>query len=286
MKMITTLAAGAAMAFAAIPFASPAMAQGTDGPITRHEGKGPCPSGWNAGTGSSSKPNENQCYKGSSGSPAYHIGSGGKCAEGYVRSFTYYCIELSGAQADQRSAADKLVSYGTITKANPLDRCPLGYFSKADMTICTTRLSPAPKSRKNTGACNSNEIDEWGLYCTADATVITREQAEQEADRDFNAIYSANGAQGPTQTPSGDDTTNSAPMVAAYGRRGGAQAAASTSSSESSGDQPAAQQTAQCTTDTGSATGAAIGGAVGGDAGAALGGMLGGLGKKKKKKGC
>lgn len=262
MKMITTLATGAAMAFAAIPFASPAMAQGA-------EAKFPVPR---------------------AGCPKTHF----KSRRGSDTIF--YCYPKEGSDDSKSSnsssssgstyegpAADRLVSYGTITKANRLDRCPLGYFSKSDMTTCTTRLSPAPKSRNKTGACNSNEIDEWGLYCTADANVITREQAEQEADRDFNAIYSANGAQGPTQTPSGDDTTNSAPMVAAYGPKGGAQAS---NASASSGDQPAAQQTAQCPAGSGSATGAAIGGAVGGDAGAVLGGMLGGLGKKKKKKGC
>ncbi len=62
------------------------------------------------------------------------------------------------------------------------------------MTPCTTRLSPAPKSRRKVGAFRANEIDEWGLYCTADATVITLAQAEDEAGRDFNAICAANDA--------------------------------------------------------------------------------------------
>jgi hypothetical protein len=276
---ITALAT-ASLATLAIP--APAMAQGSREPITRHEGKGGCPWGWNAGRGGSQS--ELKCYIGSSGSPAYYNPERKPCAENYRTgpgSTSYYCWERSGEQADERSAADKLVSYGTVTKANRLDRCPLGYFSKADMTVCTTRLSPAPQSRNKQGACNSNEIDEWGLYCTANASSITRAQAEQEADRDFNAIYSANGAKGPTQTPSGDDVYDSAPMVAAYGRKGGA----AVNAASDNGSAATESKTAQCdTSSNGSATGAAVGGAVAGDAGAVLGSVLGGLGKKKKKK--
>ena len=277
MKMLTTLAAGAAMAFTAIPFASPAMAQGTMEPITRHEGNGTCPTGWYAG-GGTQRESKLKCYPSSQASPAYYNPEAKPCAPNYRSGGgkSYYCWEKSGVQADDRSAADKLVSYGTLAKANRLDRCPLGYFSKADMTICTTRLSPAPKSRKKTGACNSNEIDEWGLYCTADANVITREQAEQEANRDFNAIYTANGANYPAQ---GNDTENYPSMVAAYGPKGGGGSA----SGSSSGDSQTAQDSG-CAN--GSATGAAIGGAMAGEGGAVLGSMLGGLGKKKKKKGC
>jgi hypothetical protein len=289
MKMITTLAAGAAMAFTAIPFASPAMAQGglTKMPLPEYSS---CPKSWDK-IKRSPDPNY-ACYPNKNSRPAYPRQGSEKCADGYEAHYTFCEVKedkassassSSSSSSFQGSAADRLVSYGTITKANPLDRCPLGYFSKSDMTICTTTLSPAPKSRRKDGACNSNEIDEWGLYCTADANVITRKQAEVEATRDFNAIYTANGANYPAQ---GNDTENYPSMVAAYGPKGGAQAAASTSSSQSSGDEPAAQQTAQCTTDSGSATGAVVGAAVGGEAGAALGGMLGGLGKKKKKKGC
>ena len=266
---------------AAIP--QPAMAQGTDGPIQRHEGKGGCPWGWSAGRGGSQS--ELQCHKGSSGSPAYYNPSRKPCAANYISgpgSSSYYCWELSGEQADQRSAADKLVSYGTITKANKLDRCPLGYFSKADMTICTTTLSPAPKARKKVGACRANEIDEWGIYCTADAKVISRKQAEDEATRDFNAIYTSNGANLPAQ---GGDTENYPSMVAAYGPKGARGAAASSSSSNSqSASNDAAAANTNCPTP--SSTGATLGGAIGGDAGAALGSMLGGFGKEKKKAGC
>jgi hypothetical protein len=296
MKIISMAAASAAMALAAFALPAPAAAQGTKSPVP-HDNAG-CPTGWRhkGAAGEDIK----LCYPRSSSSKAIYLNRDRSkpCAPGYGQD-NNWCVEgvkskaASSAKEDSSSsssssgssyegpAADRLVSYGTITKANKLDRCPLGYFSKSDMTICTTRLSPAPKSRVKDGACNSNEIDEWGLYCTADATVITRAQAEQEATRDFNAIYSANGANYPAQ---GSDTEDYPSMVAAYGPRGGA--APAQASASGAGDQTAAPQTAQCTTGSGSASGAAIGGAVGGDAGAVLGSVLGGLGKKKKKKSC
>lgn len=267
--LFTAAALGLFASGAALP--QPAMAQGTLEPIAKGEGN--CPTGWSTKTGTSGT----QCSTGGQ-RKAYYKGKGGQCASGYSTSYTYYCLEND---TDTRSAADKLVSYGTITKANRLDRCPLGYFSKADMTICTTRLSPAPKSRKKSGPCNSNEIAEWDLWCTADANVITRAQAEMEATRDFNAIYSANGANYPAQ---GSDTEDYPSMVAAYGRKGGGASASAASSSSTSGEAtPSAS--AQCTTS--SASGAAVGGALAGEAGAVVGSLLGGLGKKKKKKeGC
>ena len=281
MKNINLVAA-AAFAFSSLfAFATPAAAQGTVGPIAT-VGQRVCPPGYKAG-GRNAGTVDTMCHPGSDARPVYL--AKGKCAAGY-ESASHWCIESrSGGAAKEQytgpSAADQLVSYGTLPKANKLDRCPLGYFSKADMTICTTQLSPAPKSRKKSGACNSNEIDEWSLWCTADAKAITRQQAEQEATRDFNAIYSANGANYPAQ---GSDTENYPSMVAAYGQKGGKQASANTGTPASD----TGSQTAQCdTSGNGSATGAAVGGAVAGDAGAALGSMLGGLGKKKKKKsGC
>ena len=277
MRKFTTaaLASAALLALPTLPIATPAFAQGSLSPFPRQSG---CPNGWSSGrAGQARTPNPDMCYPGSSAVPAYPNPSGKSCAEGYSKSAGYCASrkeEYSGP-----TAADQLVSYGTITKANRADRCPLGYFSKADMATCTTQLSPAPKSRRKAGACRANEIDEWGLYCTADAGTITRQQAEQEATRDFNAIYSANGANYPNQ---GSDTENYPSMVAAYGPKGkggGSSASQSSSGSSDTGSAPAAN----CTTT--SATGSAIGGMLGGQAGAALGGMLGGK-SKKKKNGC
>jgi hypothetical protein len=224
MKIISMAAASAAMALAAIPFASPAAAQGAVAKQPEPKNGG-CPKTWQkAKRGSDTTW---YCYPEKDSPPIYPREVQVRCADGYKSEGNWCVGAVAGSSSSSGSsgssyegpAADRLVSYGTITKANKLDRCPLGYFSKSDMTICTTRLSPAPKSRVKDGSCNSNEIDEWGLYCTADATVITRAQAEQEATRDFNAIYSANGANYPAQ---GSDTEDYPSMVAAYGPRGGA----------------------------------------------------------------
>jgi hypothetical protein len=261
------LLAGVAANAALTPM--PGAAQGNVGPIKRLE---MCPDDYSP----KFSVKDGMCYPNKSAPSVYIPQRKGNCASGYRPNGPYCTTKVA---QDLTPAADRLASYGTIAKANRLDRCPIGYFSKSDMTVCTTRLSPAPQSRRKASACKANEIDEWGLYCTANASAITRAQAEQEADRDFNAIYSANGAKGPIQTPSGDDTTNSAPMVAAYGRKGSG--AASSSSDSQSASAPVDPN---CTSP--SSTGAALGGAIGGDAGAALGSMLGGLGKKKKKAGC
>lgn len=271
-----TLFAASALAIAAFAAAapSPVLAQGTLSPIER---AGSCPDGWSQGS-VTKKQNASLCYASKDAPMAYRLQPGGSCGSGY-RADGNFCT-TKPADEGGGSASDRLVSHGTIKKANRADRCPLGYFSKDDMTTCTTWLSPAPKSRRKSGPCNSNEIDEWGLYCTADATVITRAQAEDEASRDFNAIYVENGANPPNQ---GSDTEDYPSMVAAYGPRSKGGSSGSSGSAATTSSSSAVATPNACT----SASGAAIGGAIAGDAGAALGSMLGGLGKKKKKKdGC
>ena len=257
MKMITTLAAGAAMAFAAIPFANPAMAQGA-------EGKFPVPR---------------------AGCPKTHVKS--KRSPDTV----YYCYPKEGSNGESSSSSSSGSSggavytpptYGSIKKASKMDRCPVGYWTdQNDITSCVSPYQDkAPASRlKKGGACVSGEVDEWGVYCTSRLHKLSRSEAENTAVADVNNLYVlSNGG----TSPQGAGYENTPGIVALFAGANALQA----SDARSSGDQLAAQQTAQCTTDSGSAKGAAIGGAVGGDAGAALGGMLGGLGKKKKKKGC
>lgn len=298
---LANLALVASLALAGL--GAPAHAQGQNkAPVAKTNKTYGCPSGWSSTK--NSQTDTSMCFPLGSLSPnIYAKKEKETCAQGYIEEQRIWCTTKGAKAASAASsskpaaesksasssassstssapsgpASDRLVSHGTIAKANPLDRCPLGYFSRSDMTECTTRFSPAPRVRKNTGGCNADEIDEWGLYCTAEATVITRAQAEAEAVRDFNQIYASNRAKPPAQ---GNDTDNYPSMVAAYGPKGSTQANAAVSAT--SGDRPAGQ-TAQCQTGSGSVAGAAIGGAIGGDAGAALGGMLGGLGKKKKK---
>lgn len=301
---LANLALVASLALAGL--GAPAHAQGQNrDPVAKTSKTYGCPSGWTSTK--NGQTDTSMCFpQGSLAPKIYAKRERDACAPGYVEEQRIWCTTKGAPKASSSSsgskpaeapkaassssgssassgpsgpASDRLVSYATIAKANPLDRCPLGYFSKSDMTICTTRLSPAPVVRKNTGGCKADEIDEWGLYCTANAAAITRTQAENEAIRDFNAIYAANRGTPPAQ---GSDTDNYPSMVAAYGPKGGAQASSSTSAAPAAADKPASQ-TAQCQSGDASAAGAAIGAAVGGQAGAALGGMLGGLGKKKKK---
>jgi len=257
MKMITTLAAGAAMAFAAIPFASPAMAQGA-------EAKFPVPR---------------------AGCPKTHF----KSRRGSDTIFYCYPKESSGDESSgspsssgSSGPAYKDPTFGALAKADEYDRCPVGYHtSDTERTTCVSYhqgKSPASRLKKGS-ACGADEVDEWGLWCTSKSTTLTRAEAEDEAISDVNIIFAPEG-RGATQGPEYENTPG---ILAIFGPKGGVQAS---NAAASSGDQPAAQQAAQCTTDSASATGAAIGGAVGGDTGAAIGGMLGGLGKKKKKKGC
>lgn len=285
MKMITTLAAGAAMAFTAIPFASPAMAQGTVSKMSLPEYSS-CPKGWQKSRRGSDT--TFYCYPTKDSKPAYPKEGSTRCADGYEQQ-SNFCVakddEDSGSSSSSGSGGGgyKDPTFGNLTKANEYDRCPVGYHtSDSARTTCVSYhqgKSPASRLKKG-GACGAEEVDEWGLWCTSKSTTLTRAQAEDEAISDVNIIFAPEG-RGATQGPEYENTPG---ILAIFGPKGGKQAAASTAS-ETASDQPAAQQTAQCTTGGGSATGAAIGGAVGGQAGAALGGMLGGLGKKKKK-GC
>lgn len=296
----------AASAFVSLP---PAHAQGQNKePVARTSGAWGCPSGW-----SSTKNNKtdlSMCFPQSSLAPdIYPKKDKDSCAEGYIEEKNVWCTTKGAkdanaaakkkADAERKKAESKSASSGSsssssdtpaprqapnssVAKASRLDRCPLGHFSISDMTGCTAMFSPAPKVRTNTGGCSAGEIDEWGLYCTADATVITRTQAEAAAVRDFNQIYAANELTVPTQ---GDDSSNYPSMVAAYGPKGGAQANSGGSATPAA---PASTQDKNCNngSNDGAAVGGLIGGAVAGSEGAAIGSTLGGLGKKKKKKGC
>ena len=235
MKMITTLAAGAAMAFTAIPFASPAMAQEW---IWRD---GACPSGYSQGQpGRAGQSDSDKCYKGN---------------------FGVYTPP----------------TYGSIKKANRMDRCPVGYWTdQNDMTSCVSPYQDkAPFSRVKKGsACQSDEVDEWGVYCTSRLHKLSRSEAENTAVADVNNIYVlSNGG----TAPQGAEYENTPGIIALFSGAGTPQA--STASGESR-----TAQASGCAT--GSATGAAIGGAMAGEGGAVLGSMLGGLGKKKKKQAC
>jgi hypothetical protein len=262
MKIISMAAASAAMAFAAIPFASPAAAQGA-------EAKFPVPR---------------------SGCPKKTI----KSRRGSDTIFYCYPSEDSNDDASSSSSSSSSsgavytpLARGSFKKRDAADRCPVGYWTtQDDINTCASPSSATiPATRlKGGSACGADEVDEWGLYCTSKQTTMTRSEAEDIAAGDVNNYYVLSGGGNHTQGYNYDNTPG---IVGIYGPKGGAAPAASAAAT--SDDQvaaPATQQTAQCTTGSGSATGAAIGGALGGDAGAVLGSVLGGLGKKKKKKSC
>lgn len=272
MKIITMVGASAAMAFAALSFSSPARAQGAVGPVTRVGTA--CPSGYSQGnTAQSSKPNPALCYPSGSDAPAVYV-KNGTCAAGYRSDFGYCTSKPDGAVYTPPT-------YGSIKKANRMDRCPVGYWTdQNDITSCVSPYrdkAPAARLKKGTG-CSEGEVDEWGIYCTSRLHKLSRSEAENTAVADVNNLYVlSNGG----TSPQGAEYENTPGIVALFPASSTPQTSHDAASSTTA-DQHAAQ-TAQCPTRNGSATGAAIGGAAGGQAGAALGGMLGGLGKKKKK---
>lgn len=269
-----------AMATATMPIATPTMAQGTVGPISRVGST--CPSGYSQGsTVQKSKPNPNMCYPSSSSAPAVYV-KNGPCAAGYKADFGY-CTGAGGS-ASSSSASTTYIppTYGKIVKANSYDRCPVGYWT--DENARGNCVSPykdkAPSSRlKKDGACAADEVDEWGVYCTSKLTTMTRSEAENTAVADVNIIWAPEGK----SANQGGEYENTPGILGIFGPIGGSPASAAASSSGS--DQ--GSNGAQCqASGNGAAQGAAVGGAVAGQAGAVIGGMIGGFGKKKKKSGC
>ncbi|NLR72325.1 hypothetical protein HGI47_15730 [Novosphingobium sp. ERN07] len=265
-----TVSFAAATALALAGFTSltvPAHAQGSTGPITRVGGT--CPSGYTQGsTAQNSKPNPNMCYPGS-GAPSVYV-KNGACAAGYQSEFGYCTSKVSATYVPP--------TYGSITKANQLDRCPVGYWTdEGNLNICSTPYQgKAPASRLKRGAaCSGEEVDEWGIYCTSRLHKLTRSEAENTAVADVNNLFALSGGK---TSPQGAEYENTPGILALF--PAGSAKSASPSSASAAASTPAAQT--PCQPD---ASGAAIGGAIGGQAGVVIGGMLGGFGKKKKS-GC
>lgn len=270
-----SLITGGALVAAIVAVSAPeaAMAQGTTGPLTRVGTA--CPSGYSQGnTAQRSKPNPNMCYPDSSSSPAVYA-KNGACAQGYRAEFGYCTSKADGAVYTPPT-------YGSITKANQMDRCPVGYWT--DQNNIKSCVSPyqdkAPASRLKKGAaCSADEVSEWGIYCTSRLHKLSRSEAENTAVADVNNLFVlSNGG----TSPQGAEYKNTPGIVALFPASSRQEA----SSAGSASADASAATGGQCAA-SGSASGAVIGGAVAGDAGAVLGSMLGGLGKKKKKKeGC
>ncbi len=219
------LVASAVLGFGLIGLSStPAAAQGTMSPFAKPRNITSCPSGWtDRGTAT--------CYPGSSARPSYFVN--GACASGYGK-INSYCIE--GADRDLTRA-----STGTLVKANRLDRCPISYFTNPENPAnCISLAANATTARlKGSAPCRTGEIDDWGIYCVSNYSALTRGQANYGL-RDWNAIYSSNGAQSPRQADLPEGTEYTPAYITIFGR-------VKTDGSPMSGGSPAATPAAAAT---------------------------------------
>lgn len=176
--------AAAALGLAA---ATPAQAQGTLNPQKKPT-NGSCPSGWTDYASEAKKPGDlssgrgDTCYPKRNAEPAYvPTPSSAACASGYIKSGSF-CRKGEGSYTASTA--------GALIKANPLDRCPVGYFTvPSDGNACTSTAANPPKvRRKGDGECGPDEIDDWGLYCVSDYGQLTRKDAAKGYP-DYNAIY-------------------------------------------------------------------------------------------------
>lgn len=141
---------------------------------------GGCPSGWRDSEKPGGAPT-NTCYPGVTAKAAYPLTTG-SCAAGYIKSGIKWCIQ--GEQKFVQATA------GSVRKANPLDRCPVGYFTySGDGNMCTSNAASPPTVRlKGEGACNAGELEDWGVWCVSNYEGLTRKDAAKGYP-DHNAIY-------------------------------------------------------------------------------------------------
>ncbi|MFC3310839.1 hypothetical protein [Blastomonas aquatica] len=257
--------------------------------------KGNCAPGW-SDVVKPGGPRTDTCYPGRNAKPTYYPG-GRECADGYFRS-AGWC--LPGEKKTVTATA------GSVQKANPLDRCPAGYFTlTANGNMCTSLAANPPTIRlKGDAACGEGEIDDWGLYCISNYGNLTRKDAAKGFP-DYNAIYQTSyTTTGKQQRPRQEALPEGLEYTPAYfvifGRvdRDGAPipgGSVSGSATASSSDHGAAGQAPASTVDcsaagasqAGASAGARLGGLMGGRsgkasrAGAALGGALGGVAQRE-----
>lgn len=213
----SALAVTAAMAVGLIA-ASPmqAQAQGTLNPLTKPT-NGSCPSGWTdyaseakkAGDLSSGK--GNTCYPKRTGAkPAYLPSPSSKpCADGYIKSGSF-CVQGGGGvvQASAKS----------VKKGNPLDRCPVGFFTyNGNGELCTSNAANPPAIRlKGADQCSEGEIEDWGLWCVSNYGQLTRKDAAKGFP-DYNGIYQTSyKTTGKTSKPNQADLPEGKEYTPAY----------------------------------------------------------------------
>ncbi|MGY6552635.1 MAG: hypothetical protein ACXIT4_12210 [Erythrobacter sp.] len=165
-----------------------ASAQGTMQPMPKPT-NGSCPSGWTDYASEAKKSGDlssgkgNTCYPKTSGAkPAYLPSpSSAPCADGYIKSGSF-CVQGSGGTVQATA--------GSVRKANPLDRCPVGYFTDpGNGHMCTSLAASPPVIRlKGEGACAAGELEDWGVWCVSNYEGLTRKDAAKGYP-DHNGIY-------------------------------------------------------------------------------------------------
>ncbi len=178
-----TVAAGMTLAAPA-----PASAQGTMNPMPKPT-NGSCPSGWTDYASEAKKSGDlssgkgNTCYPKRTGAkPAYLPSpSSAPCADGYIKSGSF-CVQ------GQRNTVT--ATAGSVKKANPLDRCPVGYFTDpGNGNMCTSLAASPPTIRlKGEGTCAAGELEDWGVWCVSNYEGLTRKDAAKGFP-DHNGIY-------------------------------------------------------------------------------------------------
>ncbi len=279
MKKLNLALMATAMTAATISLATPAMAKPS--PVDRQGAQG-CPSGWEQGSprSKSGETMATHCYARSSDAPTVSVVATPQAAcpsgmsKDQTNGFTRWC-----SSQDPQSRLVAETQSGQIAKTNILDRCPVSFYSDPDLKNCISIATTPPATRaKGSAPCKAGELEEWGIWCTSNTSVVTKYDASQASYRDVNTIYGNSGGKQPNQ---GTEVYNTPSIKTLFG--GDDKKAADTSTGSTAAKTESA--IAQCdTSGSGSASGAAVGGAVAGQAGAVLGSALGGLGKKKKKK--
>jgi len=187
---VACMVGAAGLAFAGI-VPEPAEAQGVRNRIERQAKN--CPPGWSS--------DKDFCVANSGSSPAvYHGPRNGTCADGYKSWGNYWCVEDKNARrgsGNTSSASAPVAPSGPptsagllLTKNNPRQLCPSGYRTSGDLGHCNTEFANAPVARaRPASGCAANEIEEFGVWCTARQTGLTAKQIETVTMQDFNIIY-------------------------------------------------------------------------------------------------
>lgn len=166
---------------------TPAQAQGTLNPQKKPT-NGSCPVNWTDRASQAAKstdvsgPKGDTCYPMRGAKPAFvPASSSAPCPTGYTKSGSFCHVgEKSVTQA----------TAGPLTKAHPLDRCPVGWVTPpGNGNVCTTIAANPPKARlKGEGSCNEGELEDWGIYCVSDYDTLARKDAAK-GTLDYNGIY-------------------------------------------------------------------------------------------------